>query len=153
MFLFSQRSAILDFKYVQTLRLLNWLVTGDSCLSTVCLAAAFPDLELFINLSGAIFLSTLGLLTPAIIDTVHKWDRGLGAYNWILWKNIFIAFISLLALFAGSFVSIKSMIEKFEGVEMMEVAANVTSVSGNVTMGVWRCSSLELLSSSMVKIF
>ncbi|KAI8439919.1 hypothetical protein MSG28_001378 [Choristoneura fumiferana] len=73
--------------------------------SSVALAAAFPNLELFISLCGAIFLSSLGLLTPAIVDTVHNWDRGLGRFNWILWKNIFIALLSLVALFAGDEVA------------------------------------------------
>lgn len=81
--------------------------------STVALAAAFPDLELFISLCGAIFLSSLGLLIPAVVETVHKWDRGLGFLNWILWKNCFIGLLSLVALFAGSYVSIKGIIEKF----------------------------------------
>lgn len=80
---------------------------------SVALAAAFPNLELFINLSGAVFLSSLGLLTPAIVDTVHNWDRGLGTLKWKLWKNIFIAFISFVALFAGSYVSIINMFEKY----------------------------------------
>ncbi|KAG6458122.1 hypothetical protein O3G_MSEX010685 [Manduca sexta] len=101
---------------------------------SVAIAAAFPDLELFINLSGAIFLSSLGLLTPAVIDTIHKWDRGLGRFNWILWKNIFIALISLTALFSGSFTSIKSMLHKF-GNTHLEAALNRTSMF-NETMAV-----------------
>ncbi|KPJ06082.1 Proton-coupled amino acid transporter 4 [Papilio machaon] len=80
---------------------------------SVALAAAFPDLELFISLCGAIFLSSLGLLIPAVVETVHKWDRGLGQFNWILWKNSFIAIMSLVALFAGSYVSITGIVEKF----------------------------------------
>ncbi|CAK1578029.1 unnamed protein product [Parnassius mnemosyne] len=82
-------------------------------LGSVALAAAFPDLELFISLCGAIFLSSLGLFIPAVIETVHKWDRGLGFLNWILWKNCFIAVIAIIALFAGSYVSITGIIEKF----------------------------------------
>ncbi|KAF9823117.1 hypothetical protein SFRURICE_019355 [Spodoptera frugiperda] len=103
---------------------------------SVALAAAFPDLELFINLSGAIFLSTLGLLTPAVIDTVHKWDRGLGPFKWILWKNLFIAMISLIALFAGSYTSIRSMVDKFYSTPVLEAVANVTSITMNDTMTV-----------------
>lgn len=107
----------------------------SSFFSTVALAAAFPDLELFISLCGAIFLSSLGLLTPAIIDTVHKWDRGLGPLNWILWKNIFISFISLLALFAGSYVSIKNMFDKFglAHTPILEMVSNQTISLGNAT--------------------
>ncbi|XP_045763114.1 proton-coupled amino acid transporter-like protein pathetic [Maniola jurtina] len=96
---------------------------------SVALAAAFPDLELFINLCGAIFLSSLGLLTPAIVDTVHNWDRGLGTFNWILWKNIFISILSFIALFAGSYVSIISMVEKYNSTPVLEAAGNITIVS------------------------
>ncbi|CAF4949298.1 unnamed protein product [Pieris macdunnoughi] len=88
-------------------------------IGSVALAAAFPDLELFINLCGAIFLSTLGLLTPAIVDSVHKWERGLGIFKWILIKNIGIALLSLVALFAGSYSSIHAMVVKFSTVEAM----------------------------------
>lgn len=95
---------------------------------SVALAAAFPDLELFISLCGAIFLSSLGLLTPAIVDTVHKWDRGLGCYNWILYKNIFIGVISLIALFAGSSMSIQGMLAKFGQMPALEMN-NGTSIT------------------------
>lgn len=94
---------------------------------TVAIAASFPDLELFINLSGAIFLSSLGLLTPAIVDTVHNWERGLGRFNWIIYKNIIIAIISLVALFAGSSVSIQGIVEKFNSTPV--TVANMTSMN------------------------
>ncbi|KAJ0179147.1 hypothetical protein K1T71_004859 [Dendrolimus kikuchii] len=48
---------------------------------TVTLAVVVPDLELLIGLVGAIFFSTLGLLIPAVVQTVHRWDRGLGPFN------------------------------------------------------------------------
>ncbi|XP_050681613.1 proton-coupled amino acid transporter-like protein CG1139 [Leptidea sinapis] len=100
-------------------------------IGSVALAAAFPDLELFINLCGAIFLSSLGLLTPVIVDTVHKWDRGLGFCNWILIKNIFIALISLIALFAGSYTSVKGMLSKYQAPLNI---ANLTSTNFNDTL-------------------
>lgn len=99
----------------------------------VALAAAFPDLELFISLCGAIFLSSLGLLTPAIVDTVHNWDRGLGFCYWILWKNILIGIISLVALFAGSYVSISSMLEKFGEEKVVQATSNATVLLVNGT--------------------
>lgn len=105
----------------------------QSCiLFSVALAAAFPNLELFISLCGAIFLSSLGLLTPAIVDTVHNWDRGLGRFNWILWKNVFIALLSLLALFAGSYVSISNMISKY-GMSTQQMNATDVPISFNET--------------------
>ncbi|XP_063375142.1 proton-coupled amino acid transporter-like protein pathetic [Cydia amplana] len=100
---------------------------------SVALAAAFPNLELFISLCGAIFLSTLGLLTPAIVDTVHNWDRGLGRFNWKLWKNMFIGLISLVALFAGSYKSISDMVAKYGQSEHLEMTMNLNMTSGNGT--------------------
>ncbi|XP_013141646.1 PREDICTED: proton-coupled amino acid transporter 2-like [Papilio polytes] len=105
---------------------------------SVALAAAFPDLELFISLCGAIFLSSLGLLIPAVVETVHKWDRGLGHFNWILWKNCLIGIMSLVALFAGSYVSITGIIEKFNE-PVLEKLLNGTLSRVNETL----VSSLE----------
>ncbi|XP_041972807.1 proton-coupled amino acid transporter-like protein pathetic [Aricia agestis] len=103
-------------------------IRTGAVIGSVAAAAAFPDLELFINLCGAIFLSTLGLLTPAIVDTVHNWDRGLGRFNWILWKNVIVTLISFVALFAGSFISILGIVENFSKPPVLEMAANVTKM-------------------------
>ncbi|CAG9134605.1 unnamed protein product [Plutella xylostella] len=93
---------------------------------SVALAAAFPDLELFISLCGAIFLSTLGLLTPAVVDSVHRWERGLGRFYWILWKNILVGVLSLTALFAGSYVSIRGIVDRFGEPALAELSGNST---------------------------
>ncbi|CAG9562918.1 unnamed protein product [Danaus chrysippus] len=101
-------------------------IRTTAVVGSVAIAAAFPDLELFINLSGAIFLSSLGLLTPAIVDTVHNWNRGLGKYNWILWKNIIVMILSFIALFAGSYVSIVGIVEKYNTTHNLESNMNST---------------------------
>ncbi|CAK1551551.1 unnamed protein product [Leptosia nina] len=101
-------------------------------IGSVALAAAFPDLELFINLCGAIFLSTLGLLIPAIVDSVHKWERGLGQFNWILIKNCGIALLSLVALSTGSYTSIHAMVVKFS--EPVEIANATTTINATLTL-------------------
>ncbi|CAH2091645.1 unnamed protein product [Euphydryas editha] len=103
-------------------------IRTTAVVGSVAIAAAFPDLELFINLSGAIFLSSLGLLTPAIVDTVHNWERDLGRFNWKVYKNIIISIISLVALFAGSYVSVLGIVNKFNSVQP-ETIANVTSLN------------------------
>ncbi|CAH0629116.1 unnamed protein product [Chrysodeixis includens] len=79
----------------------------------VAIAAAFPNLELVISFVGAVFFSTLGLLLPAVVDTVYRWDNRLGPLNYVLWKNLIICIISLIALFSGATSSIKGMIEDF----------------------------------------
>ncbi|XP_072941679.1 proton-coupled amino acid transporter-like protein pathetic [Epargyreus clarus] len=81
----------------------------------VALAAAFPNLELVISLVGAIFFSTLGLLLPAIIDTVYLWDRDLGKFNYVLIKNTIIGIVSLIVLISGTYVSILGIIEDLSG--------------------------------------
>jgi hypothetical protein len=41
--------------------------------------------------------------------------EGFGAFKWKLWKNIFLMIFSIIALFAGSFVSILDIIETYMG--------------------------------------
>ncbi|XP_059060017.1 proton-coupled amino acid transporter-like protein pathetic [Achroia grisella] len=82
---------------------------------TVAIAAAFPNLELVISFVGAVFFSTLGLFIPAVIDTVYHWERGLGKFNYILWKNSLIGIVSIIALVSGAYVSIVGMIQEFSG--------------------------------------
>ena len=82
---------------------------------TVAIAAAFPNLELVISFVGAVFFSTLGLLIPAVVDTVYNWNTGLGPLNYVLWKNMLIGIVSIIALFSGAYVSVQGMIEDFGG--------------------------------------
>lgn len=94
----------------------------------VAIAAAFPNLELVISFVGAVFFSTLGLLIPAVVDTVYNWDNGLGPFKYVLWKNLLIGIISLIALFSGAYVSIQGMIEDFGGhsLESHDIHDNAT---------------------------
>lgn len=70
-----------------------------------------------ISLVGAIFFSTLGLFIPAVVETVYRWDRDLGCCNYVLWKNLVIAIISIIALVSGSYVSVLGMMGDGEGSE------------------------------------
>lgn len=92
---------------------------------TVGIAAAFPNLELVISFAGAIFFSTLGLFIPAAIDTVYRWDKSLGKFNYVAWKNITIMIISIIALVSGAYVSIKGMIEDFGGEHIVDDINNI----------------------------
>lgn len=97
-------------------------------MSTVAIAAAFPNLELVISFVGAVFFSTLGLFIPAVVDTVYNWDTRLGPFKYVLWKNLLIVLISLVALFSGAYVSVQGMIEDFggHGVESHDAHDNAT---------------------------
>ena len=80
---------------------------------TLGAAIAIPNLGGFISLVGAVCLSFLGLIFPAVIETVTFWDRpnGLGRYNWVLWKNMFLVFFGILGFLTGSYVSILDIIK------------------------------------------
>lgn len=80
------------------------------------LAIAVPDLEPFISLVGAVFFGSLGLFVPAFVEIVFLQTNGsFGVFKWKLWKNIFLMIFSLIAMFAGAFVSIKHIIETYTG--------------------------------------
>lgn len=76
------------------------------------LAAAVPNLGPFISLIGAVCLSTLGLMFPAIIETITYWDvPGLGVYNWRLYKNVFLITFGIIGFLTGTYVSLKEIAE------------------------------------------
>ncbi|KAF9406839.1 hypothetical protein HW555_012926 [Spodoptera exigua] len=79
---------------------------------TLSTAIAIPNLGPFISLVGAVCLSFLGLIFPAVIETVAFWDRpnGLGRFNWILWKNMFLVCFGILGFLTGAYVSILDII-------------------------------------------
>ncbi|CAH0629113.1 unnamed protein product [Chrysodeixis includens] len=83
-----------------------------SVVLTVVLAVAVPDLELLIGLVGAIFFSTLGLLIPVVVQTVHRWERGLGKYSYILWKNALLLVFYIIVLISGCYAAINAIIAK-----------------------------------------
>lgn len=74
------------------------------------IGVALPFLAQIIDLVGALFYSTLGLIIPAIIESVFRWNN-LGKYNWILYKNILIVLFGMLSLISGSAVTIIDIIE------------------------------------------
>lgn len=79
--------------------------------STV-IAVAVPELEPIIGLVGAVCFSTLGLLIPAVVDTVLNMEGRLGIFKWRLIKNAIIGTLAIIALFSGSYFAIEDLIEK-----------------------------------------
>lgn len=77
---------------------------------TVAVAIAVPNLGPIISLVGALCFSTLGLLCPAVIETVTYWEDGIG---WRLWKNVFVILFALLALVTGTYASILEIIHEY----------------------------------------
>lgn len=85
-----------------------------SVLFPVLLAVAIPNLELFISLFGALCLSALGLVFPAMVEycTFHKEVSGASKAIMIM-KNLFIVLIGLAGLFIGTYTSMSEIIATF----------------------------------------
>lgn len=81
---------------------------GVTC--CVGIGIALPLLEQIINIVGAIFYSILGLVIPAIVETVFRWND-LGKFKWILWKNVLILLFGLGSLVSGCTVTIMDIIQ------------------------------------------
>ncbi|XP_049784560.1 proton-coupled amino acid transporter-like protein pathetic [Schistocerca cancellata] len=80
---------------------------------TVGVAAAVPNLGPIISLVGAVCLSTLGLMFPAIIELATYWESpGLGSYYWRLWKNVLIILFGVLGFVTGTWTSIQEIVEE-----------------------------------------
>lgn len=68
------------------------------------------------GLIGAVCLSTVGLMFPAIVETIVYWDD-LGIFKWRLCKNIFIFVFGLTGFTTGLYTSILDLIASFGGGE------------------------------------
>lgn len=80
----------------------------------VLLAVAIPNLELFISLFGALCLSALGLVFPALIQLFTYWKQisGLKKVVMVL-KNSFIVIVGLVGLVIGTYTSLSEIIATF----------------------------------------
>jgi proton-coupled amino acid transporter len=83
----------------------------------VGVATAVPDLEPFIGLTGAVFLSTLGIFMPAFLQMVYQCTSGFGYMKWKLIKNVILMVFSILAMVTGAFTSIREIIKLYTGDE------------------------------------
>jgi solute carrier family 36 (proton-coupled amino acid transporter) len=81
---------------------------------TFLVAAAVPELGLFISLFGAFCLSILGLAFPAIMEICVLWPDHLGKLNWIMWKDIALVVFALVGLTSGTYSSLISIIASFK---------------------------------------
>lgn len=84
---------------------------------TVFIAAALPNIGPFVTLIGAVCLSTLGMMFPAVIELVTFYEKpGYGRFNWILWKNIFLILFGVVGFITGTYVSIEEFSQHLEEV-------------------------------------
>ena len=88
----------------------DYLLRIGLVLFTFILAAMIPNLGAVISLVGAVSSSTLALIFPPIIEIVTFWPKGLGKWNWILWKDIGIMIFGIMGFVFGSFTSIMQIL-------------------------------------------
>ena len=90
------------------------MLTISLLLSTVILAVAIPELELFISLFGALCLSALGISFPALIQTCAFWKVREGRERaFLATKNIAVILFGLLGLVVGTYTSLEKIIDNF----------------------------------------
>ncbi|GLH07334.1 Proton-coupled amino acid transporter-like protein [Gryllus bimaculatus] len=100
---------------MKTARILTTLPkTVKKMKKKILLAAAIPQLELFISLFGALCLSALGISFPAFIEICLLWPKkAFGRFKWILWKDIILLICGLFALIIGTYTSLRDIVASF----------------------------------------
>lgn len=97
-------------------------------MSTVGVAAAVPELDLFISLFGALCLSALGLAFPAIIQSCTYWYYVSRSERIrMIIKNAIVVVFGVLGLVIGTWTSLEAIIHKFSEVhDHAHVVVNAT---------------------------
>ena len=72
-----------------------------------------PWLELVVALLGAVKMSTLSIMAPAIIDTASNWNN-LGRYKWVMVKNVIIFLFGLFGCIMGTYVALRDIVVNFQ---------------------------------------
>ena len=78
----------------------------------IALAATVPWLDLFVSLLGAVKMSTLSIMAPALIDLASNWNDPDG-FKLRLAKNVIIFAFGLFGCIIGTYVSLYNIIENF----------------------------------------
>ncbi|KAM3968643.1 proton-coupled amino acid transporter-like protein acs [Aphomia sociella] len=85
-------------------------------LITFGIAAAVPELDLFISLFGALCLSALGLAFPAFIQSCTYWYYVSRSERIrMIIKNAIVVIFGVLGLVVGTWTSLEGIIYKFSG--------------------------------------
>jgi len=81
---------------------------------TFGLAAAIPKIDLFISLIGAVSSSTLALIAPSILHTMVFWEDFQGGWGkFKIARNMFLLFLGVVGMVAGTITSVKDIVEFF----------------------------------------
>ncbi|XP_044766732.1 proton-coupled amino acid transporter-like protein pathetic isoform X2 [Coccinella septempunctata] len=97
-------------KFTSRPNLSEYTIRISLIILTVVLAIVVPNLSGFISLVGAVCLSMLGMIFPAIIETLTCYEEpGFGKFSWRLYKNIFLIIFGLVGFLTGSYVSLQEI--------------------------------------------
>lgn len=55
-----------------------------------------------------------GLLVPAVVEIVYRYEEGYGFAKWVLIKNLLLGAFAILALVTGTFTSILEIIDLYK---------------------------------------
>ena len=79
------------------------------------MAATVPWLDLLVSLLGAVKMSTLSLMAPALIDSAAHWSQDTGAtFVYRSVKNVIVFTIGFLACVVGTYISIVEIVNNFK---------------------------------------
>jgi len=82
---------------------------------TLGMAATVPWLDLLVSLLGAVKMSTLSLMAPALIDSAAHWNEDTGGvFVYRCVKNIIVFIIGFLACVVGTYISTMEIVNKFK---------------------------------------
>ncbi|KAF6200683.1 hypothetical protein GE061_005127 [Apolygus lucorum] len=114
---------------------LEYIVRSVLTAATVMLAVAVPTIGPFLALIGAFCFSLLGLILPALIETVTFWDKGFGRFNWVAWKNVVMFLFGIVALVSGTYTSMVDIFKTYGLGEEVIQLNTIGEVVHNVTHG------------------
>ncbi|XP_045531065.1 proton-coupled amino acid transporter-like protein CG1139 isoform X1 [Pieris brassicae] len=106
-----------------------WEYVVRTCivLITFGIAAAVPELDLFISLFGALCLSALGLAFPAIIQSCTYWYYVSDSERIrMIIKNVIVVLFGALGLVVGTWTSLDGIIRKFSAHHVLNATAAIT---------------------------
>ena len=78
------------------------------------MAATVPWLDLLVSLLGAVRMSTLSLMAPALIDSAAHWNEDTGGvFVYRCVKNSIVFVIGFLACVVGTYISTMEIVNNF----------------------------------------
>lgn len=109
--------------------LANYVLRTVMVIVAVAIAVAVPTIGPFISLIGAFCFSILGLMVPVFIEVVTFWDKGFGAYNWRMVKNVIVVVTGVLALIFGTNSALQEIAQLYTTKDVGEVVTEIVNAT------------------------